>query len=489
MNGLNAILDGLEAGAGAAETLVIYKNLYAAQSAGVIEVELSEIGQAENSSVNFTSGTSLGVVQGESHLTMLEQLAGPLKALAQTEVVLDAAERAAFAEDHADAIKVITNLALMNDATEGDLVYFIESNPHLEFPIPGINQPFPRNFEILARLALAKLSDAVVTPEMLHQSLLDLIETGSFASFENTIKALIKAEKLSATAWAEAMSQQLTLRAKAGDLNKVQYLRAAGANPSASLNAIQDNGITALMEAVVSNRIDQVQALLAAGADVEKTVDDLTPLVVAASRDCVEIVRALVAGGPTDVNAKTYNSNTALTAAADLGHAEIVRYLLAVGADVNAKTGHGNTALTLAAGRGHAEKVRALLAAGADVNAKDACGNTALIFAASKGYTEIVRALLEDPRIDVDAKNDEGYTPLMYAAMQEREGYQRYRYIVSALRAAPRKTEPGHKPMTNASMDVAKGHAAFWSIILNPPTETEMTEMKELRPLAPGSLL
>jgi ankyrin repeat protein len=84
---------------------------------------------------------------------------------------------------------------------------------------------------------------------------------------------------------------------------------------------------------------------------------------------------------------------TALIAASQQGHQEIVRALLDAKADVNAKAGNGATALMLAARAGNQEIVRALLDARADVNAKDNVGATALILASLKGHQEVVQLL------------------------------------------------------------------------------------------------
>ena len=65
------------------------------------------------------------------------------------------------------------------------------------------------------------------------------------------------------------------------------------------------------------------------------------------------------------VNAKTKNGATALMAAAQNGHNEVVKALLANGADVNAKTKNGVTALMMAILRGHSEIVKMLKDAGA----------------------------------------------------------------------------------------------------------------------------
>jgi ankyrin repeat protein len=78
------------------------------------------------------------------------------------------------------------------------------------------------------------------------------------------------------------------------------------------------------------------------------------------------------------------------------GDLAAVTALLDKGADVNAKFRYGATALFKAAERGHTEIVKLLLARGADVTVKDTFYNaTAMTWAVSNGHVEIVRALLE----------------------------------------------------------------------------------------------
>jgi ankyrin repeat protein len=68
--------------------------------------------------------------------------------------------------------------------------------------------------------------------------------------------------------------------------------------------------------------------------------------------------------------------------------------------------------------------VQLLLNKGADVEAKDKDGWTALIWAAQGGYEAMVRLLL-DKRADVEAKDQYGWTALLWAAQEGHEAVVR----------------------------------------------------------------
>ncbi len=88
--------------------------------------------------------------------------------------------------------------------------------------------------------------------------------------------------------------------------------------------------------------------------------------------------------------------NDKLWESARSGDAANVTALLDRGADVNAKFRYGATALFKAAERGHTEVVKVLLARGADATIKDTFyGATAMTWALDNKHVEVVRAILE----------------------------------------------------------------------------------------------
>ena len=77
-----------------------------------------------------------------------------------------------------------------------------------------------------------------------------------------------------------------------------------------------------------------------------------------------------------------------------------------------------NISIHEAAKTGNIEAVKQHLAAGTDVNAKNDDGTTPLRLAAFYGHMEIVELLIEKGA-DVNAKEEDGFTPLHYAETKE----------------------------------------------------------------------
>lgn len=120
-----------------------------------------------------------------------------------------------------------------------------------------------------------------------------------------------------------------------------------------------------------------------------------SPLHQAAWHGRTELVRGLIARG-AEVNVATTNGLTALHGGALNGYTEICRMLLDRGADPNARsTVQGNTPLHIVWQGGYAEIAALLIAHGADVNAVEkSYGMTPLHYAAVFGKTELATTLL-----------------------------------------------------------------------------------------------
>ena len=163
--------------------------------------------------------------------------------------------------------------------------------------------------------------------------------------------------------------------------------------------------------------IDRVRDALKNGADVDyvdhREKENGTPLMRASRKGHLEIVKALIAAG-ANVNIQ-HNGRTALIYAIWLGHLKIVKVLIVAGADVNHQDNVARTALIYASESGYLEIAKALIAAGANVNIKDGMGDTALMRASeSSGHLEIAKVLIESGA-DVNLRNSRGKTALSYA--------------------------------------------------------------------------
>ena len=87
------------------------------------------------------------------------------------------------------------------------------------------------------------------------------------------------------------------------------------------------------------------------------------------------------------------NGCTALYAASCRGYVDIVKGMLAAGANKNKANMNGATPLYIAAQKGHVEVVQAQLSAGADWTKRDDSGKTAEDWATQQGHQEIILLL------------------------------------------------------------------------------------------------
>jgi ankyrin repeat protein len=132
--------------------------------------------------------------------------------------------------------------------------------------------------------------------------------------------------------------------------------------------------------------------------------------------DAVSVTRML--DEDPRLHSSVWDGGTLLKTAVLCRRVELMRLLLARGADVNQANDYGNTALHLAAGRGHEEIVLTLLSSGADISRKGYRGKTPLMDASLRGHVAVVRLLLRSMGGGgLDERNEDGITALWYACL------------------------------------------------------------------------
>lgn len=170
-------------------------------------------------------------------------------------------------------------------------------------------------------------------------------------------------------------------------------------------------------------------------------VTKLTPLMIASHYGHAAVVEQLLQNG-TEVDVKDRQFyKTALVRAAEAGHEDIIKILVAHGASVNSEASDGVKPLLFAAWAGHYNATKLLLEKGSDVESRDAYGRTALSMAAEAGH-DTVAALLVNNGAAVDSQDDAGKTPLLYAAAR---GRSRVVHYLLSHGADPKHTDCQHK--------------------------------------------
>jgi ankyrin repeat protein len=205
-----------------------------------------------------------------------------------------------------------------------------------------------------------------------------------------------------------------------------------------------------------NNRLDVVTLLIAARSDVSMAcVDGYTPLHIAAHKGYTGVVSVLLETAGVDMNAALTDGRdagvTPLFLAAEDNRLDVLKLLIAAGADVNMARADGYTPLHMAAQNGHAGVVSALLeAAGVDLNKAPADGATAgvtpLYIAPLLNQLDFVKMLIT-AGAGVDMACADGDAPLHVAAHQEHDD------VVDLLIAA------GANLHATLSFALARGHA------------------------------
>ena len=163
----------------------------------------------------------------------------------------------------------------------------------------------------------------------------------------------------------------------------------------------------------IGNSNEVKQALISDKKAINRVVNGMTPIMLAASRGNVEIIDLLFTQG-ADPNKRGSMKRTALQYAAEKNHLEVAKRLLAYGADIDAYDNGKLTPLIMAANRGYTELGLLLIEKGADVDIQHVEGWTALIDATAKNDVKLVNALLK-AGADKELKAKNGLKAVDYA--------------------------------------------------------------------------
>jgi ankyrin repeat protein len=231
----------------------------------------------------------------------------------------------------------------------------------------------------------------------------------------------------------------------------------------AGLGGTGGGGLTALVLAAREGDLESTKLLLAAGADVNQLTEYAwTPLLTATNNRHYKLAEYLIEHG-ANVNAANKGGWTPLYLATDnrnieggdfpvskpdMDHLDYIKFLLEHGANANGRVKDntltrtiftmqwffesGATPFVRASQSGDTELMKLLLAHGADPMLKTDYGDTALTAAAGIGWVEGVTyehsakhnvdavKMLLDLGLDPNGANQDGRTPLMGAALKGR---------------------------------------------------------------------
>ena len=248
----------------------------------------------------------------------------------------------------------------------------------------------------------------------------------------------------------EQVVEQLSNQLRSTIKSQIKQIQSGnGVGGESRLGMSKFSSLTELHIAVANNQYEVAERLLANGADVDaRSPAQMTPLHSAADGGYKDIANLLLAHNAT-IDALGPHGATPLHLAAHRGRSSTVELLLREGApmDVITDESFSFTPLYMACDMGHTRVVQVLLAANASTEIRAHNGGTALHAAVVGGHEGVVRALL-DAGADIDARDNEGLRPYIYA-----------KGMPGASRAAiiPMLEEGGAEPISAEEEEAMKG--------------------------------
>lgn len=176
---------------------------------------------------------------------------------------------------------------------------------------------------------------------------------------------------------------------------------------------LNGNGLSPLRYAVQWGNSKVVKLLLDSDAWVHAYPQEKTVLHESVKTGSVDIVKLLLAAG-ADINVDDDSGDTPLHMAIDSENVNILKLLIDSGANVNAKNEDSDTPLHTAIEKQKVKAIKLLLDAGSDVHAQNMHKATPLHLAANYCSDDVFRLLLETGA-DINALDEDHDTPLHWA--------------------------------------------------------------------------
>ena len=260
-------------------------------------------------------------------------------------------------------------------------------------------------------------------------------------------------------------------------LDTVKHLQSKGAR----LDCRSTGGATVMHHAAYRGNLEFVKYLLSQGVPVNPGFDQYgnSPLAAAIVRGRTEVVAYLLDNGANPNDAPETGGEPPLMLASTAGNKDIMSLLLAKGADPNMRRA-GSSLLSFSVWGNDPEVVRMLLAAGADARTPNDDGGNALFFCArNDGNVEIAKVLVEAGAA-ADQKDEDGMTPILTACESGFTPLVQYLASKGAKLDAP----GGYFGATPLHAAAAKGYGDLADFLLSEDAPVNAKDSRGGTPLA-----